>query len=67
MQAFHFFAFRCGVALDYSLVALVGNFLTDVVLVVGDKNAFAVSAVFGIELHGGVESGTGAGEEVEDG
>ena len=57
VQAFHFFAFRCGVALDYSLVALVGDFLTDVVLVVGDKDTFAVSTVLGIELHGGVEGG----------
>lgn len=67
VQAFHFLALGCGVALDYSFVALVGNFLTDVVLVVGDKDTFAVSAVFGVELHGGVESGTGAGEEVKDG
>ena len=67
MQAFHFLTLGCGVALDYSLVALVGDFLTDVVLVVGDKDTFAVATVFGVELHGGVESGTGACEEVEDG
>ena len=66
MQAFHFLALGCSVALDYSLVALVGDFLTDVVLVVGDKDTFAVSTVLGIELHGGVESGTGASEEVKD-
>ena len=44
--------------MDYSLVALVGDFLTDVVLVVGDEDTLAVSTVFGIELHGGVEGGT---------
>ena len=67
MQAFHFFAFRCGVTLDYSFVALIGNVLTDAILVVGDKDALAVTTVFSVELHGGVESGTGASEEVEDG
>ena len=67
MKTFNRFALGCGVALDYSLVALVGDFLTDVVLIVGDKDTFSMSTVFGVELHGGVESGTGAGEEVEDG
>ena len=67
MQAFHLLTLGSGVALDYSLVALVGDFLTDVVLVVGDKDTFAVSSVLGVELHGGVESSTGAGEEVKDG
>ena len=57
MQAFHFLALGCGVALDYSLVALVGNVLADIVLVVGDKDTFAMSIVFSVELHGGVESG----------
>ena len=66
MKSFHFFAFRCGVALNYSLVALVGHFLTDVVLVVGNKDTFAVSSVLGVELHGGVEGGAGASEEVEN-
>ena len=67
VQAFHFLALGCGVALDYSLVALVGNFLADAVLVIGDKDAFAMPAIFGIELHSGVEGGTRASEEVEDG
>ena len=67
MQAFNRLAFRCSIALNYSLVALVGNFFTDVVLVVGDEDTLAVSTVFGIELHGGVEGGAGAGEEVENG
>ena len=58
MKSFHFFAFRCGVALNYSLVALVGNVLADIVLVVGDKDTFAMSTVLGVELHGGVESST---------
>lgn len=66
VQAFHFLALGCGVALDYSFVALIGNFLTDVVLVVGDKDAFAMATVLGVELHSGVESGAGACKEVED-
>ena len=67
VQAFHFFAFRCGVTLDYSFVALIGNVLTDAILVVGDKDALAVTTVFGVELHGGVEGSARACEEVEDG
>ena len=58
MKSFNRLAFRCGVALNYSLVALVGNVLADIVLVVGDKDTFAMSTVLGVELHGGVESST---------
>ena len=67
MKSFHFFAFRCGVALNYSLVALVGNILADAVLVVGNKDTLAMSSVLGVELHGGVEGGTGTCEEVKNG
>ena len=44
VQAFNRLAFGRSVALDYSLVALVGNVLADVVLVVGNKDALAVAA-----------------------
>lgn len=67
MKSFNRLALGCGVALDYALVALVGDFLADVVLVVCDKDAFAVAAILSVELHGGVEGGTGTCEEVEDG
>lgn len=66
VKSFNRLALGCGVTLDYSLVALVGDFLADVVLVVCDKDAFAVAAILSVELHGGVESGAGACEEVKD-
>ena len=66
MKSFNILALGCGVALNYSFVALVGNVLADVVLVVGDKDALAVAAVLGVELHGGVEGGAGTSEEVKN-
>ena len=66
MKSFNVLAFRCSIALDNSFVALIGNVLTDAILVVGDKDALAVAAVLSVELHGGVEGGAGASEEVEN-
>ena len=66
-QAFYFFAFWSGVTIDYSLVAFIGYLFADVVFVIGNENTFAMAAVFGIQLHGGMEGGSAACEEVEDG
>lgn len=66
MKSFNVLALGCSVSLNNSFVALVGDVLADVVLVVGDKDALAVAAILGIELHGGVEGGARAGEEIED-
>ena len=65
MKSFNRLALGCGVTLDYSLVALVGDFLADVVLVVGDEDTLAVAAILSVELHGGVKGGARASEEVE--
>ena len=66
-QARNFFPFRSGVAIDYTFVAFVGYFFADVILVIGYKNTFTMTAIFGIQLHGSVKSGAAAGKEVEDG
>ena len=66
-QAFYVFTFRGGISVDDALVSHVSYFLADFVLVIGHEDALAVSSVFRIELHGGVESGSTSCEEVEDG
>ena len=43
--------------MDNSLVTLIGDFLTNSIFVVGDEDALAMTAVLGIELHGGVKGG----------
>ena len=67
VKSFNVLALRCGVALDNSLVALVGDVLADIILVIGDKDALTVAAILGVELHGGVKGGAGTGEEVKNG
>ena len=47
-QPWHFFSFGCGVTIDYSLVAFIGYLFADVVFVIGNENALALAAVFGV-------------------
>ena len=65
MQSLYFYTFGCGVAVDDTLVALVGHFLADIFFVVGHKDALSVSTVFLVQLHYGMHSSSAARKEVK--
>ena len=65
-QALDVIAVRLGIALDYTLIALIGYILTNTVLVISAYNTLTLAAVLCIKLHHCVKRSARTGEEIKN-